>query len=37
MRCLLAIGISSSNEELTVKERQHECKIEEGNSVLSEK
>ena len=34
MRCLLAIGISSSDEELTAKERQHECKSEERQSEL---
>jgi hypothetical protein len=34
MRCLLAIGISASDEELTAKERQHECKSEETKSEL---
>jgi hypothetical protein len=34
MRCLLAVGISSSDEELAAKERQHECKSEEGKSEL---
>ena len=36
MRCLLAIGISSSDEELIENELQHECKSEEGKSALSE-
>ena len=30
MRCLLAVGISFSDEELAVKERQHKCKSEDG-------
>jgi hypothetical protein len=30
MKCLLAVGISSSDEELAMKESQHECKREIG-------
>ena len=30
MKCLLAIGISSSDEELNMKESQHQCKSEAG-------
>jgi hypothetical protein len=30
MKCLLAIGISSSDEELNMKESQHQCKSETG-------
>ena len=36
MRCLLAIGISSSDEELAEKERQHECKSEHERSEMVE-
>jgi hypothetical protein len=36
MRCLLAIGISSSDEELAAKESQHECKGEDGKLELVE-
>jgi hypothetical protein len=32
MKCLLAVGICSSQEELAVKERGHECKSEDGKS-----
>lgn len=30
MHCLLAVGIFSSDEELAVKERAHECKSAPG-------
>jgi hypothetical protein len=32
MKCLLAVGISSSDDELAMKEGQHACKSETGES-----
>jgi hypothetical protein len=34
MKCLLAIGIYSSDEELAMKESQHECKSESGPALV---
>jgi len=36
MKCLLAVAISSSDEELAVKESQHECRSEGGKPELVE-
>jgi hypothetical protein len=35
MKCLLAVGICSSDEELATKERQHDCKSKVGEMVPS--
>lgn len=35
MKCLLAIGICSSDEELATKERQHDCNAKAGETVPS--
>jgi hypothetical protein len=36
MKCLLAVGIFSSDEELAAKEREHDCKSEGRKSELGE-
>ena len=36
MECLLAVGISSSEEELAAKERAHHCNSKAGEIVPSE-
>jgi hypothetical protein len=35
MKCLLAVGICSSDEELATKERQHHCNASAGEMVPS--
>jgi hypothetical protein len=34
MKCLLAVGISSSDEEVAAKEGQHVCQSEDGKLEL---
>jgi hypothetical protein len=36
MKCLLAVGICSSEEELAAKERAHKCKVQVEKSGLWE-
>jgi hypothetical protein len=35
MKCLLAVGISSSDEELAMKESRHECNRKTGEIAVS--
>jgi hypothetical protein len=37
MSCLLAVGIASSNEEIALKDSQHECKGEAWKLELAQK